>query len=909
MTHPKFEESFRQVRRFLKKVKMPGTIIFIIMGILSTVWFLARVIPKPQRAAYPCMRAAFPVMTGFIVWLISVSGSITAFRFARKNIKNRKYIVATSLVAVALAFGIFGLFEQHKKAMAAGNYVDNDYFVPNQPMGKGQGIHPGRVVWIHNPDATNENCTNTKDDPFYSSQNTDQAVVDDMVSQSVLKVTGEANVSDAWDAIFKYFNNKKGRGARTFQAGEKIFIKINQGTASWLSNPTTLERNFDGWAAGYAPVTETSPEAILSILKELVDVKGINQADIYVGDPIAHVWEDTYQYLHDQYPDVKYVDKDSQYESMGRTTIHPSMQDVVFYSDKGKVMTSAVSDALYEEMENADYLINMAAMKAHARAGISLTAKNHFGSHTRAGADHLHPGLLAPENDQPTNAGYGKYRVLVDIMGHEKLGQNTCLYFVDGLWAGDEAVDPPCKFQSAPFNNDWSSSIFVSLDQVALESVCLDVLRTEFNNPNDITKYRPHYLGVDDYLHQAADPANWPEGITYDPEDDGTPIGSLGVHEHWNSGTQRQYSRNLGKPYGIELVTVPSDLSENTPFVAREATTAPVIDGDNSDDCWKTADWYPIDQTWIPYGDSVPESDFKGRFKVMWSPSENLLYYTVEIQDDAFIDGYLWPGGGYPNYDIVEIFLDEDHSGGPHVFDTSTENAENAFSYHIAATCPANGEVSNDFVVCDIAGTSWSNEIIPNYASHFPEFAMKKNGNTYIYEFSLQVHNDTYVDANPDASRVTLTEGKIMGMSVAYCDNDKDDGQRDNFFGSVWVTAARYNSHWESADDYGVLQLTGPGEIIQSTPKVGQVNTFDKGVNVYPNPVTDGYVNINFYDPTNGNVNINVYSVNGQLMKNFSKYKSTTDFTERLNINNLNKGVYLVELRFNNKNAVRRIVK
>ena len=69
------------------------------------------------------------------------------------------------------------------------------------------------------------------------------------------------------------------------------------------------------------------------------------------------------------------------------------------------------------------------------------------------------------------------------MMGHEKLGQNTCLYFIDGLWASDEAIDPPCKFQSAPFNNDWSSSILVSLDQVALESVCLDILRTEFNNP------------------------------------------------------------------------------------------------------------------------------------------------------------------------------------------------------------------------------------------------------------------------------------------------------------------------------------------------------------------------------------------------------------------------------------------
>ncbi len=909
MTHPKFESSFRKVRNFLKRIRVPGTLVFIIMGILSTVWFLARVIPKPQRAAYPCMRAAFPVMTGFIVWLISVTGSITAFRFARKNSKNRKYIVAASLFVAAAAFGIFSFTEQHKKAMAAGNYVDNDYFVPNEPMGTAQGIHPGRVVWIFNPDATNENCTNTVDDRFYSPENTDQTVVDGMVNEAVMKITGEVTVSDAWDGIFKNFNNKKGRGDRSYQAGEQIFIKINQGTSSWLSKPD-LTRNFDGWAASYAPVTETSPQVILSILHQLVDVKHVNQSDIWLGDPIAHVWQDTYEYLHDQYPDVKYVDHNSDYMSLGRTTIYPSAEDAVIYSDKGTVMPDAVSDALYEEMENADYLINMAAMKAHARAGISLTAKNHFGSHTRDGAGHLHPGLLAPENDQPTNSGYGKYRILVDIMGHEKLGGNTCLFFVDGLWAGDEAVDGPNKFQSAPFNNDWSSSILLSLDQVALESVCLDILRTEYNNPNDKTQYRPHYLGVDDYLHQAADKANWPAGISYDPEDDGTPIGSLGVHEHWNSAEKRQYSSNMGKPGGIELVTVPAELSEDVPFVAKEAATPPAIDGEGSDDCWKTADWYSIGQTWIPYGDIVPEGDFKGRFKVMWSETENLMYYLVEIHDDKFIDGYIWPDGGYPNFDIVEVFLDEDHSGGPHIFDDATSNAENAFSYHIAATCPADGEVSNEYVVCDIAGTGWgAGQIIPNYAGHFPDFAMKKNGDTYLYEFSLKVYNDSYNDSDPEASRVTLAKDKIMGMSVAYCDNDAYDGSRDNFFGSVWVTAARYNSHWESADDYGVLRLDGPGEIIEGTQQPGLANRFDNAVNIYPNPVTDGYVNVNFNDPANGNVNINIYNVSGQLLKNFRVYKSASDFTERLNISNLEKGIYMVELRFNNKNAVRRIVK
>jgi hypothetical protein len=52
----------RRLKQKIGSIKIPGKILFIIMGVASTLWFLIRVIPKPQRAAYPCMRAAAPVM-------------------------------------------------------------------------------------------------------------------------------------------------------------------------------------------------------------------------------------------------------------------------------------------------------------------------------------------------------------------------------------------------------------------------------------------------------------------------------------------------------------------------------------------------------------------------------------------------------------------------------------------------------------------------------------------------------------------------------------------------------------------------------------------------------------------------------------------------------------------------------
>ena len=44
--------------------------------------------------------------------------------------------------------------------------------------------------------------------------------------------------------------------------------------------------------------------------------------------------------------------------------------------------------------------------------------------------------------------------------------------------------------------------------------------------------------------------------INYDPDNSGDYINSLGVHEHWNNATDKQYTRNLGTGNGIELKSV-----------------------------------------------------------------------------------------------------------------------------------------------------------------------------------------------------------------------------------------------------------------------------------------------------------------------------------------------------------------
>jgi hypothetical protein len=58
-----------KMRDWMSEHHFPPKLLFFLMGIISTIWFLIRVIPKPGRAAYPCMRVAAPFMSGFILYL------------------------------------------------------------------------------------------------------------------------------------------------------------------------------------------------------------------------------------------------------------------------------------------------------------------------------------------------------------------------------------------------------------------------------------------------------------------------------------------------------------------------------------------------------------------------------------------------------------------------------------------------------------------------------------------------------------------------------------------------------------------------------------------------------------------------------------------------------------------------
>ncbi len=540
-------------------------VVFLFMGMAALAWWLARVTAKPSRASYPCMQVAFPLASAFVIHLMAFTGSWLSYRGFKNAIHNHRYFTAFALfILVLLTFSI-SLFIPSGEI--SGNPTGPASHPSNSPIGEAVGIFPGRVVWVWNPFATDNECPNyvnrdsildDQDDVWFQDKNTNQLLVSQMVSKGIRALTDTEKDKDAWQAIFEYHNQTRNKGNTGYQAGEKILLKLNRTSTNMATNLDvhTMQRNdmYDRTL-----LAETSPQIVLAVLRQLVYNAGVAQEAIYVGDPMRNHYQEEQEKWSAEFPDVNYLGTNIYHTQVNitgndRTPVRISDEPLIFYSDQGATMSNAVSDHLYSIYEEIEYLINLPMLKGHMLGGITVFPKNHYGSQTRETAAHLHSGLAY------NREGYGKYRVLVDIMGSEYLGRKNLIYILDALYAGPDWGDDPVRFRMPPFNDDWTSSVFLSFDPVAIESVAFDFLRTEFDGENPYTnKAWPNIPGADDYLHQAACETQWPDNIIYRPDASGEIIGSLGVHEHWNNPIDKQYSRNLGTGDGIELVALHLD--------------------------------------------------------------------------------------------------------------------------------------------------------------------------------------------------------------------------------------------------------------------------------------------------------------------------------------------------------------
>lgn len=404
----------------------------------------------------------------------------------------------------------------------------------SQPIGQARGIHPGRVVWVHDPQATN--WEGPGDGHWYEPEHTRQDRVDGMMSRAICELTGQSTVRDAWNGLFRHLNQQRGRGEAGYKTGEKIAIKPNWVGMIWREGSVDPETYRLIKRQDYM---NTGPQMILALLRQLVETVGVRQADITVCDTLAYLVHEYYDMLHGEFPQVQYADFAGKF---GRIQVQPST--VPFYWSCRP--EDASPDFIPTCFAEAEYLVNFANLKAHTAAGVTLCGKNHFGSLVRwpvqKGYYNMHARSCSKE--------IRSYREQVDLLGHAHLGGKTVLYLIDGLYSGKHPIDQaPRTWASPPFGGRWASSLLASQDAVAIDSVGYDFLSAEWDD-------YPRRPGVDDYLHEAALAGEPPSGTFYDPNHAAPEkrLASLGVHEHWNHPDEKKYSRNLGTGEGIELV-------------------------------------------------------------------------------------------------------------------------------------------------------------------------------------------------------------------------------------------------------------------------------------------------------------------------------------------------------------------
>lgn len=307
-----------------------------------------------------------------------------------------------------------------------------------------------------------------------------------------------------------------------------------------------------------------------------------------------------------------------------------------------------------------------------------------------------------------------------------------------------------------------------------------------------------------------------------------------------------------------------------THYMAPKADVAPIIDGNATESCWNLATWSPIDQLWL--GQTVSSSDFKGRYKAVWTTEK--LYLLVEITDDVLSDYYSDPLSHWWDDDCVEVFLDENHSGQNHQYNY------NAFAYH----------VSTLYDVVDL-GTDQNPHL---YNDHI-RTKIVKNGNVYTWEMEITIYTDSFVYNASNNPMASLVKGKIMGFSIAYCDNDGGP-TRQSFIGSEVLSDVNKDRSYIDASIFGTMELT------DSPLSLNPVISNEEVVYIASDPLSHKLI-ITLKD--NGKPDkIEVFNLMGEVVQFYEAVATSYCF----DTSGLNRGIYLVRIKKDACVTVRKII-
>lgn len=457
-----------------------------------------------------------------------------------------RVVFLSLLIIILLGLSFYNLIPpvKNEQLAAAGNaansvvqnivYSDAESEFPyHAPYGIGIGVYPGRVVWAHDLSSVKWDGTGY----WWKPEHFNEKVVHKMVETSIASLAGADTAAKGWQTIFLRHNAVKGNN-NGYQTGQKIAIKVNlNGTSEYSEDKS-----------GKTKTSYTNPVLLKELLTSLVDDADVRPEDITVYD-VSRIFPEYMIALcsEGKLKGVHFVGRDN-------CTADKNSPIVWSQQFKGSDVTSYFPTCVTE----AFYIINLANLKGHSW-GMTLCAKNNFGSFIND--NYVRPPVGASLHPFMTDKKMDAYTPLVDLMANKQLGRKTVLYMLDALiCAPSEVADVTgenSKWQQAPFNSNYTASIFMSQDPVAIDSVGADLLMNEPIILRENAAVR-HHSEVECYLHEAGLVLNPPSGTVY-YDGTGNKVDNLGVHEHWANGKNKTYSRNRGSKNGIELFYVDID--------------------------------------------------------------------------------------------------------------------------------------------------------------------------------------------------------------------------------------------------------------------------------------------------------------------------------------------------------------
>jgi hypothetical protein len=268
----------------------------------------------------------------------------------------------------------------------------------------------------------------------------DQPTVNNMVDQGIMTLTGKMSATESWRAILP-----------NYQPGQKIAIKVN-------FNNTWQCQDVDARI-------DALPHPVNAVVSGL-ELIGVARSDVCVYDAIRAI---------PGYFAASCLDGISLYDgSSSGVCRNPAGFS---YTGASRVEFNPPIGVTPPEvyvtnvLMNASYLINMPIMKAgHPIAGVTLGAKNHFGTINSPSSVHT-----------LVNVGGGTarddYNPLVDFFRSPLIGGKTVLTVGDGLFAARVFNQAPQTWTT--FGGKLPNSLLLSRDIVAVDCVMRDLLAAE----------------------------------------------------------------------------------------------------------------------------------------------------------------------------------------------------------------------------------------------------------------------------------------------------------------------------------------------------------------------------------------------------------------------------------------------